>query len=352
MPPRTDRTTFGQDRDARELTLDYARRIADAAEAGGFDSVMLVASHRAWDPWVLASSVAAQTGRIKFVVTFRAGYSLPTLVAQQIETFEHLYPGRLYLNVATGSEDEEQRAYGDVIAKVERYRRTDEFLEVLRNEFAGPSYDFDGDFYEIRGGGGRQRTPHTLPKVFFGGLSPEAEVVSARSTDVQLMYGETPPMAAENVKRISDLARAHGRDVEFGIRIQVIARPTSAQAWEVADRFLAGLTPELIDQQQESLRRRRSVGQERVQSLHTRLVDDSDHDLLPHPNVWAGPGLVEGGGASTALVGSYDEVAERIAEYQEIGIRHFMLSGTPLLEEAQSLGENLLPRLSGSGSAR
>ncbi|MEV8516417.1 LLM class flavin-dependent oxidoreductase [Dactylosporangium sp. NPDC051484] len=342
LPMYRDNRSYGGDPGAREATPKYLRDVARAAEANGFESMLLATGHDTKDTWLTAAAVAQHTETIRFIVAFRAGYTLPTLTAQMIETFQYLFPDRLDINIVTGSDVEEQTAYGDEIAKADRYRRTKEFLEILDAELAGGRYDFAGDHYRVSGGG-RPAPISRRPTIFFGGLSEESADVGAAHADVQLMYGETPPMAAEHVERISKLAAAHGRSIEFGIRIQVISRDRSEDAWAETDRILAKLTPQQVARRQRELAERQSIGQQRVQSLNPGVIDPDR--LRPYPTIWSGLGLIGGGGGSTALVGSHAEVAERIQEYTEVGIRHFIVSGAPLLEEAYSFGEGVIPLL-------
>lgn len=328
---------------SREATPGYIVDVVRAAEANGFESLLLATAHGSKDTWLTAALAAQESETIRFIVAFRAGYTLPTLTAQMIETFEYLFPGRLDINIVTGSEGEEQKAYGDEIPKDERYGRTAEFIQILNAELEGKRYDYNGRHYRVAGGG-RPRAVPRRPVFFFGGLSGEAADVGAAFADVQLMYGETPPMAAEHVQRLSKLAAEHGRTLQFGIRIQVITRDRSEDAWAETDRILARLTPETVAARQRELAQRQSVGQARVQSLNPGFIDRDA--LRPHPGFWSGLGLVAGGGGSTALVGSHEEVAAIIAEYLDVGIRHFIVSGSPLLESAYEFGEGVIPLFS------
>jgi alkanesulfonate monooxygenase len=147
-------------------------------------------------------------------------------------------------------------------------------------------------------------------------------------------------MVSERVARVRALAAVAGRTLDFGIRFHVITRPTAEEAWAAADALLARMDPGAIEAAQRDFATTQSVGQARMAALHG---GDTDR-LVIHPNVWAGIGLVRGG-VGTALVGSYDEVAERIAEYHDLGFDEFILSGYPHLEEAYWFGEGVMPRL-------
>jgi len=132
--------------------------------------------------------------------------------------------------------------------------------------------------------------------------------------------------------------------VRFGIRLHVISRDTAADAWAETDRLLAQMDDDVIALAQQGLEKSESVGQQRMRALH----GGSRESLVVAPNLWAGIGLVRGG-AGTALVGSHDEVAERIAEYHALGFEEFIVSGHPHVEEAYWVGEHVRPRLVRAG---
>jgi alkanesulfonate monooxygenase len=183
-------------------------------------------------------------------------------------------------------------------------------------------------------------TPQPVPPIYFGGASEAAERIAARHVDVYLAWGEPPTMAAERVDRMRRLTKEVGRELTFGIRFHVIARPTSEEAWAFADSLLAGMSPEAMAAARADFEQTQSVGQRRMADLH----GGDPSRLVVHPNVWAGIGLVRGG-VGTALVGSYEEVADRIVEYHSIGFDEFILSGYPHLEEAYWFGEGVMPLL-------
>jgi alkanesulfonate monooxygenase len=244
----------------------------------------------------------------------------------------------LLLNVVTGGDDVEQRRFGDHLSKRERYVRAGEFLEVVRALWTGEVVDHQGKYYDIQGA--RLAAPPKWPDVYLGGSSAEAIDVAARYADVYLTWGEPPEQVAEKLDRLRRAAEAADRELRFGIRLHAIARDTSREAWAEADRLLAGLSPEAIAEAQAVQRASQSEGQRRMTALHGGRTDA----LEIAPNLWAGVGLVRGG-AGTALVGSHEEVADRIEEYHRLGIDEFILSGYPHLEEAYRVGEGVLPVL-------
>jgi alkanesulfonate monooxygenase len=328
----------------REASLDYLTQIARAAEALGFEGVLTPTGAHCEDAWIVTAALMAQTQRLKFLVAFRPGLIEPALSAQMAATFQTLSKGRLLLNVVSGGSDAEQRAYGDWLSHDERYERAGEFLDVVRECWSGERFDYTGKHYRIEGGFLRQ-PPNPIPRVYFGGSSDPALGVASRHADTYLTWGEPVAQASEKIDRVRKLAADTGREVRFGLRIHVITRETSKEAWAAADSLISGLSDADIALGQQRLRTVESVGQRRMLDLHGGSRDN----LLIAPNLWAGVGLVRGG-AGTALVGSHDEVAERISEYHAAGFDEFILSGYPHLEEAYSFGEGVLPLLTSGTS--
>ncbi|MGW0708481.1 LLM class flavin-dependent oxidoreductase [Streptomyces sp. NPDC002643] len=337
----TPATESGRD---RPPTVAYLSQIARAAEGLGFVGALTPTGAWCEDAWLTTAMVSQNTERLKFLVAFRPGAVSPTLAAQMASTFQRQTGGRLLLNVVTGGESQEQRAYGDFLDKDDRYRRTGEFLEIVRGLWDGKTVDLHGEHLRVEDAR-LARLPDPVPRVYFGGSSPIAGEIAARHSDVYLTWGEPPAQVAEKIARVRSLAARQGRSPRFGIRLHVITRDTSAEAWAEADRLLAGFDPETVRSIQAGLARSESEGQRRMLALH----GGGNRDALEiHPNLWAGIGLVRGG-AGTALVGSHDEVAERIEEYHALGIEEFILSGYPHLEEAYWFGEGVLPRLAARG---
>ncbi|NUR70895.1 MAG: LLM class flavin-dependent oxidoreductase [Hamadaea sp.] len=329
----------------RAATLDYLAEVAEAAEDNGFVGALTPVGSGCPDPWIVCSAVAVRTSRLKFLVALRPGFALPTLIAQQAQAFTQLVGDRLALNIVTGGDSAEQRAYGDFLDHDARYARTREFVQVLRQSFAGEPFDFHGEHYRIERGGLKQPQSPAIP-LYFGGASPAAEQVAAQLVDTYLMWGEPPTAIAQRAERMRQLAAAHGRELSLGIRLHVIARETADEAWAEMDRLLAGMSPERIAAAQRRFSTMDSVGQTRMAALN----GGSAERLVIAPNLWAGVGLVREG-AGTALVGSYAEVADRLREYADLGLSEFILSGWPHREEAERIGRHVLPLLTATAEA-
>jgi alkanesulfonate monooxygenase len=329
----------------RAPDIGYIGQIARSAEQLGFVGALTPTSSWCEDAWIMTAGLTQVTERFKFLVAFRPGLQSPTLAAHMAATYQRISGGRLLLNVVTGGDDAEQRRFGDHLDKEARYRRAGEFLRVLRELWSGDPVDFTGEFVDIRGA--RIIPAAQWPTIYLGGSSSAAIDVAASWADVYLTWGEPPGAVAEKLDAVRERAKSAGRELSFGIRLHVIARGTSAEAWAQAQRLLEGLSPAAIERAQAIQNASQSEGQRRMTALHGGRTDG----LEISPNLWAGVGLVRGG-AGTALVGSYEEVADRIAEYHELGIDEFILSGYPHLEEAYQVGEGVMPVLRARGLLR
>ena len=334
----------------RPPSAEYLGQIARSAEQLGFEAALTPTGTWCEDAWIATAALTQVTQRLKFLVAFRPGLLSPTLAAQMAATFQRVSHGRLLLNVVVGGDEIEQARFGDFVPKDDRYARASEFLDAVRGAWTESPYNYDGRFVRVQGA--EVVDPPAFPGVYLGGSSSPALDVAARHADVYLTWGEPPAQVAAKLDAVRERAAAAEEDgtrlasgpLRFGIRLHVIARETSAEAWQAADRLIAGLDPEAIAHAQKVQAASQSEGQRRMSALHGGRTDS----LEIAPNLWAGVGLVRGG-AGTALVGSYEEVADRIAEYHELGLEEYIFSGYPHLEEAYHLGEGVRPLLAGRG---
>lgn len=340
----------GDDAHRRAPSQAYLGHIARACDDLGFGAVLTPCGTGCEDSWITTASLIPMTRQLKFLVAFRPGLLNPTLAAQMASTYQRMSGGRLLVNIVIGAEPTELARFGDHRSKEERYERSAEFLDVMYGAWGDEPYDFNGEHYTIEGATTR-KAPLPRPEIYFGGASPAAEAVAARHVDVYLAWGETPDMISERLDRMRALAAAAGRPedrpLRFGIRFHVITRDTAEEAWAEAGRLMSGIDPEAVRAARADFASTQSEGQRRMAEMSAAGGDDVPDDprvLEVYPNLWSGVGLVRGG-AGTALVGSHQQVADRIEEYHDLGIEEFILSGYPHLEEAYRCGEGLLPEL-------
>lgn len=341
LPTHGDGRYLGTTRGARQVDLAYLRQVAQSADQLGYYGVLLPTGRSCEDSWVVASALAPLTERLRYLVAVRPGLQSPSVAARMTATLDRLSQGRLLINVVTGGDPVENAGDGIFLDHDERYEVTREFLDVYQRLLAGETVNHHDKHLQIKDG--RLIFPPYQaggPPLYFGGSSPAAIDVAARTIDKYLTWGEPPAQVAEKIATVRKAAGQAGRKVTFGIRLHVIVRETDEEAWRAADKLIEHLDDETIASAQKIFARMDSVGQARMSKLHQG--DRSQLEISP--NLWAGVGLVRGG-AGTALVGSAETVAERMREYQRAGIDTFIMSGYPHLEEAWRFGELVLPLL-------
>lgn len=321
----------------------YLAQVAGAVDHLGFAGMLVPTGIFCEDPWLVSAALAQLTDRVAFMVAFRPGLLSPTLAAQMAATCQRVTGNRLLLNVVAGGDRDEQLRYGDQLDHDQRYERAAEFLTVVRGAWSGRPFDFAGTHYLVKGAL-VTRPPDPPPPVFLGGSSPAARQVAAAAADVYLAWGETPPQLGELFTGARELAAAAGRTLALGTRFHVISRDTAREAWAVVEQLLAELDLDQVRAAQRRWQLSESEGQRRMAALH----GGQPGRLEVYPNVWAGYGLLRPG-AGAALVGSHEQVAERIEELHSLGVTHLILSGQPHLEEAYWFGEGVMPLLRARG---
>lgn len=341
LPTHGDGHYLGSNEGARPVDHAYLQQIAQAADRLGFTGVLIPTGRSCEDAWLVAASMIPVTQRLKFLVALRPSVVSPTLAARQAATLDRLSNGRALFNLVTGGDAEELEGEGVFLNHEERYEASAEFTRIWRRVLEGETVDYDGKHIKVKGA--KLLYPpvqQPRPPLYFGGSSDAAQDLAAEQVDLYLTWGEPPHLVKEKIEQVRAKAAARGRQVRFGIRLHVIVRETTQEAWQAANRLISHLDELTIAKAQAAFARSDSVGQHRMAALHGGKRDK----LEISPNLWAGVGLVRGG-AGTALVGDGPTVAARINEYAELGIDSFILSGYPHLEEVYRAGELLFPHL-------
>ena len=342
IPTHGDGSYLGSERQQRPAEYPYFKQVAQAVDQLGFEGVLLPTGQSCEDSWITATALATVTERLKYLVALRPGVVSPAFAARQTAALDRLSGGRLLLNVVCGGNPTELAGDGVFLPHDERYAQADEFLRIWRGLLSGETVDFEGKYYRIKGG--RLDFPPVqapYPPLYFGGSSGAGQDLAVDQTDLYLTWGEPVAGVAEKIEPVRRKAAARGRTLRFGIRLHFIVRETEAEAWEAADRLISRVSDAQIEAAQTRFREQMdSVGQRRMAELHGGRRDR----LEIAPNLWAGVGLVRTG-AGTALVGDPETVAERIREYQAVGIDTIIGSGYPHLEEAYRVAELLFPAL-------
>jgi alkanesulfonate monooxygenase len=319
-------------------SYEHCGEIVRRADALGYQNILLPSGWIAGqDAMAFASALAPQTQQINLLVAVRMGEVWPPMLARALATLDHILKGRLTINIISsdmpGIQEDNQT----------RYDRSGEIIQILQGLWRtnGP-YQFKGKHYNIS-------LPSTEPAktyqqnggplMYFGGISPAAQDLCAKHCDVFLMWPETEDRIAETIRVMSEKAAAYDRKIDFGFRSHVIVRETEAEARAAADRLISKLDAakgaEIKARSQDS----QSAGVKRQDELRAQ-----SKDLYIEDHLWSGVGLARSGCAS-AIVGDPDQVLAKLNRYMDMGMRAFVLSGYPHLEECDLFAKYVLPKL-------
>jgi alkanesulfonate monooxygenase len=342
FPTNGDVRFFGPANGVRRVDNGYLRELALGLDRLGYFGALLPTGNFCEDALVVATSLVTHTERLRYLIALRPGSIVPAESARQAAAFDRLSKGRLLLNVVTGGVSGDMESDGNFLSHDERYLQSGEFLEIWRALMAGETVNSMGKYYSCKNG--QLMFPpfqKPYPPLYVGGASAAGRQLAVEQCDVYLTWGEPPSHVAETIADVRKRAAAVGRTMRFGIRFHFIVRDTDDEAWAAANKLIESVPDHVIEAAQKKLRAADAEGQRRLLALHggdkTRLEIS--------PNLWAGVGLVRAG-AATALVGSPETVAQRVREYQALGIDTIIGSGYPHLEEAYRVSELLFPLLS------
>ena len=289
------------------------------------------------DALAFSAAMAPQLEQMNQLVALRMGEVWPPMLGRALATVDHIAKGRLCINIIS-SDMPGTRESNEV-----RYARSSEIIQILQGMWAaeGP-YEFEGEFYKISLPNTDAAKPYQQnggALMYFGGISPAAQDLCAKHCDVFLMWPETEDRIAETMRAMSEKAAAYGRTIDFGFRSHVIVRETEAEARAAAERLISKLDAdkgqEIKNRSMDSL----SLGVMRQDELRAQ----SD-DLYIEPHLCSGVGLARSG-CGSAIVGDPDQVHEKLQRYIDMGIRAFIFSGYPHLEECELFAKHVLPRL-------
>lgn len=328
----------------------YVRDFSRAHEDAGFDRVLIGYSASSPDGFAVAAAALHATERLKVLIAHRPGFVAPTVVARKLATLDHLTGGgRIAIHHISGGSEADQRRDGDFSEKSDRYRRTGEFIEVLRRTLSSDEpFDYDGDFYRVEGAFSavKPATDAGIP-IFFGGLSEGAVEVGANGADVYMLFGEPLADVAEHIRTIRAAAAKAGRTVEFSLSTRPIIADTEEEAWAKADRIYAE-TEAVIDSRssENTLNFARPLQRERSAVSADRLQQHAQRGDVHDERLWLGITRLTGpSGNSTAPVGTPEQVAEALLKYYDLGVTRFLIRGFDPLGDVQDWGRELVPAL-------
>src|ERR1700761_8330967 len=218
IPTHGDGRWLGTATGGRQITLSYARQIAQAADELGYYGVLLPTGRSCEDSWVMASALVPLTERLRFLVAVRPGLQSPAVAARMAAKLALLSGGRLWINVVTGGDPAELAGDGIFLDHSSRYELTDEFLTIWRGLMAGETVDFVGKHLKVAGS--RLIYPpvqQPYPPLYFGGSSGAGQVVAADHVEHSLSWGEPPAQVGAKIAEMKALAAARGKTLRYGI---------------------------------------------------------------------------------------------------------------------------------------
>ncbi|MGI1663596.1 LLM class flavin-dependent oxidoreductase [Palleronia sp. KMU-117] len=323
---------------ALRSSWEHCRDIVLEAERQGFRNILCPSSYQVGqDTLSFVAGCAPLTERINFLAAVRCGEMQPIMLARTIATLDHMLKGRLTINIISSDFP------GEVADSAYRYRRSREVVEILRQAWTRDTIDHEGEVYSFKGVTTDPARPYQQnggPLMYFGGYSPDALDLCAQHCDVYLMWPEPKETIAQRMKDVHARAAEYGRTLDYGLRVHMIVRDTEAEARDYAEHLVSKLDDDygklIRDRAHDSI----SLGV--AHQAKARELADKFGYVEPH--LWTGVGRARSG-CGAALVGSTDQVLSEIEAYQKMGIRAFIFSGYPHIDEAVHFGTRVLPQL-------
>ncbi|HEX7887401.1 MAG TPA: LLM class flavin-dependent oxidoreductase [Phenylobacterium sp.] len=322
------------------LDVGYVERSARAHDAGGFDRALVAFGSTSPESQLVVAHAASVTERLGFMIAHRPGFTAPTVAARQLATLDQFTGGRVAVHIITGGSDEELKKDGDHLTKAERYARTDEYLDILRQEWTSETpFDYKGKYYDVVQGFGAVKPlqkPH-IP-VYFGGSSDEAIPVAGKHADIYALWGETQAQVRETISRVRAAAARHGRQVRFSLSLRPVLASTEEAAWARADDIVAQT---IALRAQSGLK---TSDHAPPNAGSQRLLQAAAQGTRLDKRLWTGVAAVTGAaGNSTGLVGTPEQVAESLLDYYDLGVSTFLIRGFDPIDDAVAYGADLIP---------
>ena len=311
--------------------------IVKTADRLGFRNVLCPSSYQVGqDTLSFVAGMAPLTEQINLLAAIRCGEVHPPMLARSIATLDHMLKGRLTINIISSD------LPGTQLSSPERYARSREVIEILKQAWTQDRIDFNGKYYQLDlpSGPVKPYQQNGGPLLYFGGYSPDGVDLCAEHCDVYLMWPETEDKLQGLMDNMTQKAAGYNRTVHFGLRVHVIVRETEEEARAYADGLLSKLDLDLGTDIRNRAQDAASLGVAR----QSQLREEADEKYYVEPNLWTGIGLARSG-CGAAIVGNPDQVVAKLERYMEMGIRSFILSGYPHQQECELFAKYVLPRI-------
>lgn len=317
---------------------DHCSAILLEAEKQGFRNILCPSSYQVGqDTLSFVAGCAPLTRKINMLAAIRCGEMQPIMLARTIATLDHMLEGRLTVNIISSDFP------GEKAESAFRYERSREVVNILKQAWTQDEINFDGEIYNYQNVPTGPARPYQInggPLLYFGGYSPPALELCGEHCDVYLMWPEPKENIAARMKAVNAVAENYGRQIDYGFRAHMIVRDTEQEAREYADYIVSKLDDEygklIRDRAHDSI----SLGV----AHQARSRELADKFGYVEDNLWTGIGRARSG-CGAAIVGSTDQVLSKIEDYKKMGIRSFIFSGYPHIDECRHFGEKVLPQL-------
>ena len=322
---------------ALKSSWSHCRDILLEAERQGFRNILCPSSYQVGqDTLSFVAGCAPLTSSIHMLAAIRCGEMQPIMLARTVATLDHMLEGRLTLNIISSDFP------GETADSVYRYQRSREVVQILKQAWSSESINHEGEIYSFKDVPTAPAKPYQThgPLLYFGGYSPPALELCGEHCDVYLMWPETKHDLEDRMKAVHAVAEQYDRVLDYGLRVHVIVRDTEAEAREYAEHLVSKL-----DDEYGKLIRDRAHDSISLGVYHqARARELADQFGYVEPHLWTGIGRARSG-CGAAIVGSADQVLSELEAYQKMGIRAFILSGYPHLDECRKFGELVLPHI-------
>ncbi len=316
--------------------IEYNRELARIAEAAGFDyalsQIRFTAGYGADNQHESVSfshALAAATERLKIIAAILPGPWNPALAAKQIATINNLTEGRIAVNIVSGWFRGEFSAIGEPwLDHDERYRRSEEFIRALRGIWGQDNFTFAGDFYRFRDYTMKPKPIDPQPEIFQGGSSRAARDMAARVSDWYFTNGNTPEGLTKQVEDIRAKAAEAGRQVKIGINAFAVARETEAESKSVLQEIIDKANPDAVHGFAHEVKNAGKASPEG----EGNWAKSSFEDLVQYND-----------GFRSNLIGTPEQIAERILDLKEAGADLILLGFLHFQEEVEFFGRRVIP---------
>src|SRR5580698_3800333 len=317
-----------------EATWDYIKKLAIRSEAIGFDLALIAELNLndikgeqapSLDAWSTAAALAAVTEKQELMVAVRPTFHLPALLAKQAANIDHISGGRLTLNVVSSWWSDEAKKYGVGFEQHDdRYARTNEWLDVLHGVWAKDHFSYSGKYYRVQDNVLEPKPvaqPH--PCIYAGGESPAAKDLIAEKCDAYLMHGDPPERVGEKIADLRERRARHSLPpLKFGVAGYTIVRETEREAQDELKR---------ITDVKQSAAGNANYQQWLAGTQLEQRVSIEDYS-------------VSNRGLRSGLVGTPEQVSERLAKFEAVGVDLVLLQFSPQLEEMERFADSVIRR--------